>query len=70
MDAMHGPVPNSASVAVQESETALTMAETAKRFLDTLTAEERGRVIFPVESEERKNWHYVPRERKGIPSSL
>jgi hypothetical protein len=43
------------------------MAEAARRFLDTLTVEERTRVVFPVESEERKNWHYVPGERKGIP---
>ena len=67
MDRIHGHVPNSGSVAAQEPEAALRMAETAKRFLDTLTAEERRRVIFPVEGEERKNWHYVPRERKGIP---
>jgi hypothetical protein len=43
------------------------MAERARKFLDTLTAEERMRIVFPVESAERKNWHYVPRERKGIP---
>src|SRR5512136_350095 len=67
MDGMHRHVPNSGSVAAQESETGLRMAEAARKFLDTLTVEERTRVVFPVESEERKNWHYVPRERKGIP---
>jgi hypothetical protein len=67
MDGIHRPVLNSASEAGQESETALRMAEAAVNFLDTFTADERTRIIFPVESEERKNWHYVPRDRKGIP---
>jgi hypothetical protein len=67
MDRIHRPVPNSAILAGQEAETALRMAEAVRNFLDTLTAEERKRIVFPVESEERKNWHYVPRERKGIP---
>jgi len=67
MDRIHRPDPNSAIQAGQESETALRMAETARKFLDTLTAEERMRIVFPVESAERKNWHYVPRERRGIP---
>jgi hypothetical protein len=67
MDGIHRPVANSASKAGQESETALRMAEAARKFLDTLTAEDRTRIVFPVESEERKNWHYVPRERKGMP---
>lgn len=53
--------------AVQDTETALRMAEAAGNFLTSLTAEERTRVVFPVESEERKNWHYLPRQRKGIP---
>jgi hypothetical protein len=67
MDGIRRHVPNSSDLAVQESETALRMAEAATKFLDTLTAEERARIVFPVESEERKNWHYVPRERKGMP---
>jgi Protein of unknown function (DUF3500) len=67
MDGIHRHVPNSPAAAVQDSETALRMAEAARNFLDSLMAEERTRVLFPVESEERKNWHYVPRQRKGVP---
>jgi Protein of unknown function (DUF3500) len=67
MDGIHRPVANCDSEAGQESETALRMAEAAMNFLDAFTAEERTKIVFPVESEERKNWHYVPRERKGIP---
>jgi hypothetical protein len=67
MDGIHRPLPNSSSAAKQESETALRMAEAARNFLDALTPDERMRVVFPLESDERKNWHYVPKERKGIP---
>jgi hypothetical protein len=67
MDGIHRPVLNPAPEGGQESETALRMAEAARNFLDTFTPDERRRIVFPVESEERKNWHYVTRERKGIP---
>ncbi len=49
-----------------ESESAHRMAEAATAFLASLTAEDRGRAVFPLESEERLNWHYVPRERHGL----
>jgi hypothetical protein len=67
MDEIHRPVANCDSEVGQESETALRMAEAAMNFLDTLSTEEQARIVFPVESEERKNWHYVPIERKGMP---
>jgi hypothetical protein len=67
MDGIHRHVPNSGAAAVKDSETALRMADAARNFLDSLTAQERTRVVFPVEGEERKNWHYVPRQREGIP---
>jgi hypothetical protein len=51
----------------QESETAQRMAEAATTFLAALTPEQRDRVLFPVESEERQNWHYIPRDRCGLP---
>lgn len=50
-----------------ESETAQRMAEAATTFLSALTPEQRARVVFPVESEERLNWHYIPRDRCGLP---
>lgn len=49
-----------------ESETALRMADAAANFLASLTAEQQAGVIFPVTSEERLNWHYIPRQRQGI----
>jgi hypothetical protein len=43
------------------------MAETAKRFLSSLTPEQTEKAVIPFESDERMNWHYIPRERKGLP---
>ena len=44
-----------------------TMAETAKRFLSSLTSEQTQQAVIPFESDERMNWHYIPKERKGLP---
>ncbi len=35
-------------------------------FVDSLTREQRQAAIFPYESDQRYDWHYVPRPRKGI----
>jgi len=44
-----------------------TMAGAAERFLASLTPEERQQAAFAFTTEERLNWHYIPRERKGLP---
>ncbi len=43
------------------------MAAGAKSFLAALGPEQRTRASLPFDGEERRNWHYVPRARKGIP---
>ncbi len=43
------------------------MAETANRFLASLTPAQRQKATFPFEDEERQNWHFIPRARKGLP---
>ena len=43
------------------------MAEAAQAFLDTLTPEQHAAVMFPFNSDDRFDWHYIPRERKGVP---
>jgi hypothetical protein len=42
-------------------------AALAAEFLDTLSAEQRRQTVFLFTSSERRNWHYVPRRRKGLP---
>jgi hypothetical protein len=39
----------------------------ASAFLAALTADQRRRAVFPADSEERLDWHYVPRKRGGLP---
>ena len=50
------------------ADTARRMADAALAFLDALDESQRGkaRLDFADESE-RTNWHYIPRERAGLP---
>src|SRR5262245_35398639 len=50
------------------------MTDAAQKFLDTLTAEQKGKAVFDFDSKERTNWHFVPLQdrdkkptRKGLP---
>ena len=46
------------------------MAKAANAFLASLTPEQKAQATFPFESDakgERVNWHFIPRERKGLP---
>ena len=42
------------------------MAAAAQAFLDSLTPEQRSAALFPFSSDDRFDWHYIPRERKGV----
>jgi hypothetical protein len=42
------------------------MAESARRFLSSLTPAQRTRAVFAVAADERLRWHYVPQPRPGI----
>lgn len=42
------------------------MEETATRFLRSLPPQAEKQALFPFDAEERFNWHYVPRPRRGI----
>jgi hypothetical protein len=56
-----------AVIASQKS--AANMAKAAAGFLDSLTPEQRQKVAFPFESDERLRWHFIPNEtfpRKGL----
>jgi hypothetical protein len=43
------------------------MAGTARAFLATLKPDQAAKASFPFNSDERLNWHYIPRARKGLP---
>jgi hypothetical protein len=43
------------------------MTAAARAFLGSLTPDQKSRAQLPFAGEERLNWHYVPRERQGLP---
>lgn len=42
------------------------MSDAAKAWLAALTSEQRGIANLELSSEERENWHYVPKSREGL----
>jgi hypothetical protein len=43
------------------------MVRAADRFLESLTPAQREVALFPFDDAERLNWHFIPRERRGLP---
>jgi hypothetical protein len=43
------------------------MAQAARALLNALTPQQRQSIQFGFTEEERLNWHFVPRERRGLP---
>jgi hypothetical protein len=43
------------------------MAAAAQNFLAALSEEQRAKATFEMTNDERMNWHFIPRERKGLP---
>jgi len=43
------------------------MTDCANRFLAALNSDQRSRATFPFNADERMNWHFIPKERKGLP---
>src|SRR5215469_16722858 len=43
------------------------MIETANRFLASLDPQQRAKATFQFGDDERLNWHFIPKERKGLP---
>jgi hypothetical protein len=42
------------------------MAASAKNLLDALDDIQRAKATFAFDAEERENWHFIPKERKGL----
>ncbi len=54
------------AAAYNRNHSASVMVEAANRFLTALTPEQRAKAVFAFDDAERKNWAYVPLERKGL----
>src|SRR4051794_21334959 len=50
-----------------EDQVAGEMTVAAQHFLAVLTPEQKAKAQFQLTDEERKNWHFIPRVRKGLP---
>jgi hypothetical protein len=46
--------------------TPLVMSNAAHALLNSLTPEQKAIAVFDFNNEERLNWHFIPRERKGL----
>jgi hypothetical protein len=42
------------------------MAAAANAFLESLTSAQRGAARLEIDDEDRRNWHYIPRSRRGL----
>ena len=52
---------------VNQLASARVMASAAEALLKTLNSEQRAKIAFKMEEEERQNWHFIPKPRKGLP---
>jgi hypothetical protein len=46
---------------------AAAMAEAANKFLGSLTPEQKAKAMFRFDDEQRFDFHFIPRDRKGLP---
>lgn len=53
--------------AEREVESGTAMTRAVQHFLKTLNDAERKQASFAYDDEERLNWHFIPRERRGLP---
>jgi hypothetical protein len=50
-----------------DSQSASMMSAAALAFINSLSSEQRAKAAFAFEDEQRFDWHFIPRPRKGIP---
>ena len=43
------------------------MGSSAGAFLSSLTADQKAKASFAFDAAERENWHFIPRDRNGLP---
>ena len=58
-----------ATASIAESETRKpepAMLKSALKLISLLAPEQKEKTLFAFDSEERMNWHYVPKDRKGL----
>jgi hypothetical protein len=61
------PMSNSQIHSPDTAHSALMMSTAAEAFISSLAPDQRARATFAFEDEQRLDWHFIPRVRKGIP---
>jgi len=61
------PMDQSQQHSTDGAHSAAMMSTAAGAFIDSLSADQRARATFAFEDEQRFDWHFIPRARKGIP---
>jgi hypothetical protein len=56
-----------ATLRVQAHDASADMGVAARNWLESLTPEQKSKANFEFGSDERTNWHFIPRDRKGLP---
>ena len=46
------------------------MSSAANALLNTLNPDQKAKAVFSFDDEERLNWHFIPKERKGLSFKL
>jgi hypothetical protein len=57
---------DAAKATVDVEQASKDMAAAARKFLDSLTPEQKAKATFDFKSDERSNWYFVPKVRKGL----
>lgn len=61
------PMSDSQLHSTDTTNSALMMSAAADAFISSLSQDQRGRATFTFDDEQRFDWHFIPRARKGIP---
>jgi hypothetical protein len=61
------PMNNSQLHSTDAAHSATMMSSAAEAFISSLSQDQRARATFAFEDEQRFDWHFIPRARKGIP---
>jgi len=43
------------------------MADAAQNFVSSLTSDQRNKAVYEFSNDERYDWHFIPKSRKGLP---
>jgi Protein of unknown function (DUF3500) len=61
------PMSHSQLHSTDATHSAVMMSSAAEAFINSLSQDQRARATFAFEDEQRFDWHFIPRARKGIP---